>query len=207
MGAVMSLHCLISVVLLSGWSVFYTQPPDRIVLVGDSISLGSGWVPRVRASGVVQITNLSERGSSAQSWALEPVIPPSFYKAPRTWGMIALGVNDAYRRRTVLDFYFDLATISDGMLAAGADRVILLLMPAESGRPRTHYVRNQFNALQAVMCKWLRAFVCIDASDMPFRYFNNFNVHPSWYGQRWLAVRIESTIRGWSQRRLLGIGN
>lgn len=169
-----------------------------IVLLGDSISTDPGWPSRIERSRIVEIRNLSEGGASARSWA-EVEDYGQFSPWGTTWGMIALGTNDGYRRshRTVFDFYFDLLTISNRMFAAGAPRVILLLMPTETGRPASHYKRRQFNALQAVMCEFIAEFVCIDVSDMPMRFFNNQNPHPTFLGNRWIANRVGSEIKEW----------
>ncbi len=166
-----------------------------IVLLGDSISKDPAWPVRVERSGVVRIRNLSEGGASARSWA-EVDDYGHFSPWGTTWGMIALGTNDGYRRsqRTLFDFYFDLLTISNRMLEAGAPRVILLLMPTETARPASHAKRRQFNALQAVMCQYIAEFVCIDISDMPMKFFNNQNPHPTFLGQRWIAGRVKQSI-------------
>ena len=207
---------LLTLVLVGCVGTAHAERPERIVLVGDSISTGNifamrssptdyayGWPARVKAARVVRLVNLSIGGATAKNWALEPALSIHYRTPLVTWGMIALGGNDAYTR-TVFQFYADLLTISDKMFDAGAQRVVLLLMPTANGLPATAYVRRQYNALQAAMCEWLDEFVCIDASDMPLGFFPPVlflglahDVHPTPAGHVWLAERVLREVLTW----------
>jgi len=213
-----------SVVLLSCYSAAQAEPPDMIVVVGDSIAYGTfdigsppglEW-PALLKIGItsdgtpIRVVNLSMGGASASSWAHESFASLYYTHVglPNTYALVALGANDAIMGRHWYEFAIDLMAIVTKLNAAGSSKVILLLMPTENGAtPAQAAHRADYNWIEQVLCDNNAVtpveLLCIDASEMPLdRNFattaeGGFSLHPTAVGQRWLGRLVETELLAW----------
>lgn len=185
------------VVAVLFFAVEAVAKPSHIVIVSHSVSsctydpgIAQGpcyadWLRRL-----MRVTNISLGGATAMEWANQPLPPMLFSSFPNTWGVIGLGGNDAVFQIDPAVFQSRIAGIAVNMLFLGAERVVLLLFPTDTGFKFTYELRDLYVQVQLELCESSALVYCVDLRDMPRMYFENGSVHPNAAGQEWLAVMI-----------------